>query len=104
MRISASEPVQLWLQGLPPETKRRVRAELKALAAGTTKDLDIKVLRRELEGFLRLRVGDYRIVYHLAPGRMIRLDYADIRDVVYDAFRRLRHLEEAAASDPGRAL
>ena len=32
MRISASEPVQLWLQGLPPGTKQRVRRELKAMA------------------------------------------------------------------------
>ena len=65
MRISASEPVQLWLGGLPPDTKRRVRRALKALAAGRARSLDIKPLRRELEGFLRLRVGDYRIVYHL---------------------------------------
>jgi mRNA-degrading endonuclease RelE of RelBE toxin-antitoxin system len=56
-------------------------------------DLDVKALRRELEGFLRLRVGDYRVVYHLEPGQVLRLDYADIRDEVYDAFRRLRNLQ-----------
>lgn len=94
MRISASEQVQLWLRGLPPETKRRVRSQLKVLASDPSEDLDIKALRRELEGFLRLRVGDYRIVYHLEPGRILRLDYADIRDVVYDAFRRLRSLQQ----------
>jgi hypothetical protein len=31
MRISASEPVQLWLQGLPPGTKQRVRREVEVL-------------------------------------------------------------------------
>ena len=102
MRISASEQVQLWLQGLPPETKRRVRLDLKALESGTTGRLDIKALRRELEGFLRLRVGDYRIVYHLEPGQIIRLDYADIRDAVYDAFRQMRNLQAGIASDPPR--
>jgi mRNA-degrading endonuclease RelE of RelBE toxin-antitoxin system len=94
MRISASEAVQTWLRGLPPEAKGRVRQALKALAGGKTKALDVKPLRRELEGFHRLRVGDYRIVYHLEPGQVARLDSADIRDVVYDAFRVLRALQE----------
>ncbi|MBM3883146.1 MAG: hypothetical protein FJ387_26105 [Verrucomicrobia bacterium] len=95
MRISASEPVQLWLQGLPPETRQRVRRELKALAGGRAGRLDLKPLRRELEGFYRLRIGDYRMVYHLEPGPIVRLDYADVRDVVYDVFRQLRALREA---------
>jgi mRNA-degrading endonuclease RelE of RelBE toxin-antitoxin system len=94
MQVSASEQVQLWLQGLPPEPKARVRRTLKALVQGSSRDLDVKPLRRELEGFYRLRVGDYRLVYHLEPGNRIRLDYADIRDVVYDAFRTLRALKE----------
>ena len=92
MKISASEQVQVWLLGLPPETKQRVRAELKKLSDG--KPTDVKALRRDLEGFLRLRVGDYRIVYHLEPGRIIRLDYADVRETVYDTFRHLRGLSE----------
>ena len=95
MRISASEPVQLWLQGLPPTTKQRVRRELKALADGRAGRLDLKPLRGELEGFYRLRIGDYRMVYHLEPGPVVRLDYADLRDVVYDLFRQLRALREA---------
>ena len=95
MRISASEPVRPWLQGLPPGTKRRVRRELKALACRRAEGLDLKPLRGELEGFYRLRVGDYRIVYHLERGPIVRLDYADLRDVVYDLFRQLRALREA---------
>ena len=95
MRIAASEPVQLWLQGLPPETRQRVRRELKALAGGHAQRLDLKPLRGELEGFYRLRIGDYRSVYHLEPGPMVRLDYADLRDVVYSVFRQLRALREA---------
>jgi mRNA-degrading endonuclease RelE of RelBE toxin-antitoxin system len=95
MRISASEPVQLWLQGLPPETKQRVRRALKALGDGRARRLDVKPLRGELEGFYRLRIGDYRMVYHLEPRPIVRLDYADLRDVVYDVFRQLRALREA---------
>jgi mRNA-degrading endonuclease RelE of RelBE toxin-antitoxin system len=94
MRISASEPVRIWLRALPPEGKTRVRRALKALARGGTRSLDIKPLRRELEGFHRLRVGDHRVLYHFGSGDLLRLDYADIRDVVYDAFRTLRGLRE----------
>jgi mRNA-degrading endonuclease RelE of RelBE toxin-antitoxin system len=93
MRISASEQVAVWLAGLPPETKRRVRAALKELAA-SGRGLDIQALRRELEGFYRLRVGDHRIVYHLGTRQTIYLDYVDLREVVYEAFRRLRALRE----------
>ena len=93
MKISASEQVQLWLAGLPPQTKRRARAALKGLAA-SARDLDLKALRRELEGFYRLRVGDHRIVYHLETKQTICLDYVDLREEVYEAFRRLRALRE----------
>ena len=98
MRISASEQVQLWLAGLPPQTKRRVRAALKGLGA-SARDLDLKALRRELEGFYRLRVGEHRIVYHLETKETIRLDYVDLREEVYEAFRRLRALREP--QEPG---
>lgn len=94
MRISASEQVQIWLRGLTPDTKRRVRAALRALER-TSPDLDIKALRGDLEGFYRLRVRDYRIVYHRGTGSIIFLDYADLRDEVYEAFKRLRALRES---------
>jgi mRNA-degrading endonuclease RelE of RelBE toxin-antitoxin system len=98
MRILASEQAQLWLAGLPPDTKRRVRAELRKFETAS-RDLDIKALRRELEGFYRLRVGDYRLVYHLQASRTICLDYADLREEVYEAFKRLRAPRES--QDPG---
>ena len=93
MTISASEQVQTWLTGLPPETKRRVRAALRRLAAQST-GLNIKALRQELEGLYRLRVGNYRIVYRVKSGQVITLEYADLRDVVYETFKRLRALSE----------
>ena len=94
MRISASEPVRIWLRALPPEGRTRVRRALKALAQGGTRSLDIKPLRGEIEGFHRLRVGDSRVIYHFESGDLPRLEHADIRDVVYDAFRTLRGLRE----------
>lgn len=74
--------------------KRKARSALRALEADP-RNLDIKALRGELEGFYRLRVGDYRIVYHHAGGQTIYLDYADLREEIYEVFRRLRALRES---------
>jgi mRNA-degrading endonuclease RelE of RelBE toxin-antitoxin system len=83
MKISASEQVQTWLASLPPETKKRVRAALRDLGGGKG---DIKALHSELAGWCRLRVGGLRIVYRNLPGKVIQLDYADTRDLVYENF------------------
>ena len=91
MKILASDQVAKWLSNLPPESKRRVRVALKGLERWKG---DIKPLRGELEDFYRLRVGGYRIVYRIISRSLVRLEYADTRDVVYEAFRQLRLLTE----------
>ena len=91
MKISASEQVAEWLSRLAPEPKRRVRAALKGLE---TRRGDIAPLHGELEGFYRLRIGGYRIVFRVMRRQSIRLEYADTRDVVYEVFRQLRLLSE----------
>jgi len=82
----ASEQVQRWLTALPPETKKRVRAALRRLQHGRG---DIKALSGELEGFCRLRIDGLRIVYSQHPSQIIRLEYADSRDVIYETFLRI---------------
>ncbi len=91
MRILASDQVTRWLRNLPPESTRRVRAALRRLERWQG---DIKLLRGELEGFYRLRVGGYRIVCCMVSKSLVQLEYADTRDVVYEAFRQLRLLGE----------
>ena len=86
MKISASEQVQRWLSALPPDSKKRVRSVLRALQSGKG---DIRALRGGLEGFCRLRIGGLRVVYSQHPGKRIRLEYADQRDAVYEAFLRI---------------
>jgi mRNA-degrading endonuclease RelE of RelBE toxin-antitoxin system len=88
MKISASDQVQRWLIALPPETKRRVGAALRSLENGRG---DLKALRGELEGFCRLRIEGLRIVYSQHRGQIIRLEYADSRDVVYETFLKVLH-------------
>ena len=91
MRILASDQVAKWLRNSPPEPKQRVRAAFRRLERWQG---DIKPLRGELEGFYRLRVGGYRIVCRLIGRSLVQLEYADTRDVVYEAFRQLRLLTE----------
>ena len=88
MKISASERVQRWLVALAPDTKKRVRAALRGLERGRG---DIKALSGELEGFCRLRIDGLRIVYSQHRGQIIRLEYADSRDVVYETFLKVLH-------------
>jgi mRNA-degrading endonuclease RelE of RelBE toxin-antitoxin system len=95
MRILASEPVQHWLIALPPETRKRVRAALRGLQNGRG---DIKALSGELEGFCRLRIDGLRIVYSQHPGRIIHLEHADSRDLVYETF--LKVLQERKMRNP----
>jgi mRNA-degrading endonuclease RelE of RelBE toxin-antitoxin system len=90
MRILASEQVQGWLVSLPPDAKKRVRAALRLLAAGRAGE--VAALRGELDGYRRLRIGDYRVIYHVEDGPVIKLDYADIRETVYGAFLQIRAL------------
>lgn len=85
MKISASNQVADWLTALPPQTKKRVRIALRALARGQG---DIQGLQGELEGFSRLRVGGIRILHRQVSVREIRLEYANTRDVVYEMFRQ----------------
>ncbi len=86
MKISASKQVQAWLVALPPETKKRVRLALRGLEHGKG---DIKAMHGELAGFNRLRIGGLRVVFSQLPGRVLRLEYADSRDVVYENFLRI---------------
>lgn len=86
MKISASDQVAAWLTALPPQTKKRVRAALRALVKGKG---DIKGLQGDLEGFSRLRIGGIRILHRQVSVRETRLEYANTRDVVYEMFRQL---------------
>jgi mRNA-degrading endonuclease RelE of RelBE toxin-antitoxin system len=95
MKILASDQVQRWLISLPPDTRKRVRAALRGLQSGRG---DLKALRGELEGFCRLRIDGLRIVYSQHRGQIIRLEYADSRDVIYETFLKVLHARKMQKS------
>ena len=52
---------------------------------------DIRALRERLDGYYRLRVGTYRIIFRYLPGRIIECVYINSRPLVYDVFESELH-------------
>ena len=91
MRIELATQVRDFIKGCPPEPRRWFRSALTRLEQ---EQGDIKPLRDELEGYYRLRIRSYRIIFrYLQRGsqRMILCDFAEHRGVVYETFLNLLH-------------
>jgi mRNA interferase RelE/StbE len=91
MKIEVAEQVHTFIQGRTPEPRRWLREALRKLES---ENGDIKALDGELEGYYRLRVRNYRVIfrYDLSKNeRVIRCDFAEHRGVVYEMFLNLFH-------------
>jgi len=93
MKVELEQQVVDFVRSLAPEPRQVIRRGLKNLEneAG-----DIRALEGELEGFYRLRVLRYRIIffYHVrGKSRTIRCVYAAPRGIVYEVFaQKIREL------------
>jgi mRNA-degrading endonuclease RelE of RelBE toxin-antitoxin system len=77
-----------FVRRLPPEPKQRLRRALRGLGRGQG---DIKPLEPPLEGYCRLRVGGYRVVFAYGSRATIECIFAEQRGVVYEMLlERLR--------------
>lgn len=83
MRVALSEQVVGFLRSLPPEPRARLRRALRDLAHGRG---DVQPLEAPLDGYCRLRVGGYRIVFAYAGKRSIQCVFAERRSVIYEVF------------------
>ena len=91
MKIDVSEQVRKFIRSCPPEPRRWLRDALRKLA---DEKGDIKTLDSELEGYFRLRVRSYRIIFRYETGkygRRIFCPFAERRSVVYETFLNLFH-------------
>ena len=85
-RIDLSPCVVDFLRTLAPEPRKLIRAALRDLEKNKG---DILELEHPLEGFLRLRVGRYRIVFRYQMDHQVRVAqciYAGRRELVYELF------------------
>jgi mRNA interferase RelE/StbE len=85
--VRVREEVLDYLRKLPPEPRHALRSAIKDLAKECG---DIRALTDDLEGFCRLRIGRYRIVfeYEMIGGkRTATCVFAGARRWVYEAFQ-----------------
>lgn len=79
-RVLLAPQVVEFLRQLPPLPKARVKRGLRSLARGAG---DIKALAPPLDGYCRLRVGGYRVVFAYR-GATVECIFAEQRSVVYE--------------------
>jgi len=82
--LKIAPQVRDYIGTLPPDMKKRVRAEMKKLSAGGG---DTHGLRPPLERYSRLRIGDHRIIYEYVAPSSIVCAFAGDRATVYQDFQ-----------------
>jgi len=87
-RVKVREQVWKFYGLLGPEDRRAVKRALLQLAGERG---DIRALRDRLEGYYRLRIGIYRVVFRYLPDRIIECVYMNDRALVYDVFESELH-------------
>ncbi len=90
-RVRVSSQVEAYLAARAPEVRRELRPAIKGLAAwnGRANPPRVRFLEDELEGYLRLRVAQHRIIFREASKdgeRQILCLYAAPRSTVYETF------------------
>jgi mRNA-degrading endonuclease RelE of RelBE toxin-antitoxin system len=87
-RVQVRESILSFYQRLDPKNRREVKNALVRLEKEAG---DIRALREHLEGYYRLRVGPYRIIFRYLEGRIIECVYMNTRALVYDVFESELH-------------
>ena len=87
-QVKVREQVWKFHSRLGPEERRAIKRGLTQLAHERG---DLRALRERLEGYYRLRVGTYRIVFRYLPGRIIECVYLNSRSLVYEVFETELH-------------
>lgn len=88
MKVVLAAQVVDFVRRLPPEPRRRLRRALRDLSRERG---DVKALEAPLEGYCRLRVGGYRVVFAYGKRGSVECILAEQRSVVYElVLERLR--------------
>jgi mRNA-degrading endonuclease RelE of RelBE toxin-antitoxin system len=88
MKVVLAAQVVDFVRRLPPEPRRRLRQALRDLSRERG---DVKALQAPLEGYCRLRMGGYRVVFAYGKRGSVECIFAEQRSVVYELIlERLR--------------
>ena len=90
-QVELAPQVLAYYKTLGMNYRRDVKRALKQLTEGKG---DTHPLHDALEGYHRLRVGPYRIIYRHAAPRRILCDYMEARSIIYELFETeiIKHL------------
>ncbi|MBI2926715.1 MAG: hypothetical protein HYY24_13545 [Verrucomicrobia bacterium] len=91
IRVELDPQVREFVRALAPEPRKRLREGLRGLEQERG---DLKQLEAELAGYVRLRVGGYRVItrFYAEHGhRVARCVFAEKRAVVYELFSEILH-------------
>jgi len=83
MKIELSQQALAYLRRLPPEPRSRIRRALRDLASDRG---DIKAFEEPLDGYCRLRVGSYRVIFAYSRRRTVQCVFIEQRSIVYELF------------------
>jgi len=81
VKVVVARQVLEFVRRLPPEPKQRLRRALRDLSRGKG---DIRALEPPFDGYCRLRVGGYRIVFSYGRRGTIECVFGEQRSVVYE--------------------
>lgn len=88
-QVEVLPQVYEFLRTLAPAPRRRLRLGISGLKEWSG---DIKALEGELQGFWRLRVASYRVIFAVEMRHgieTVRCLFAERRSVVYELFARI---------------
>ncbi|MFA6287555.1 MAG: cytotoxic translational repressor of toxin-antitoxin stability system [Opitutaceae bacterium] len=96
-RVRVEMQIKEFVMSLGMEHRRALKRGLKQLES---EQGDIKALGDDLEGFYRLRVGPFRIIFRYREGKVIECVYMNRRALVYEVFERevIGQLKEASGT------
>jgi mRNA-degrading endonuclease RelE of RelBE toxin-antitoxin system len=88
MKVVLAAQVVDFVRRLPPEPRQRLRRALRGLSR---EQGDLKPLEAPLEGYCRLRVGGYRVMFAYGKRGSVECIFTEQRSVVYELLlERLR--------------
>jgi mRNA interferase RelE/StbE len=83
-KFTESPQVESFRKRLHPEQRRAFKIAFRALTAGGG---DVAALGNEFDGYYRLRVGSYRIVFRYTTSGDVRCLFAERREIIYELLR-----------------
>jgi mRNA interferase RelE/StbE len=90
--MKVADQILDYVRRLHPAQRRKIKAALRKLEAGTRSDT--LALEDDLEGFYRLRVGKFRIVYRYLQSGEISCEFIAVRPTVYERFVSMKEIIE----------